>query len=64
MAEIELGILGRQCLSQRIDNIEDLRRQANAWEKDRDEAKVKVNWQFTTTDARIKLKKLYPLLEE
>jgi hypothetical protein len=64
MAEIELGILGRQCLSQRIDKIEDLRRQANAWEKRRDEAKVKVNWQFTTADARIKLKKLYPSLEE
>jgi hypothetical protein len=63
MAEIELGILGRQCLSQRIDNIADLRRQVKAWEKDRDEAKVKVNWQFTTTDARIKLKKLYPSLD-
>ncbi len=64
MAEIELGISGRQGLSQRIDNIEDLRRQAKAWEKSRDEARVKVNWQFTTADARIKLKKLYPSLEE
>ena len=64
MAEIELGILGRQCLSQRIDNIADLRRQVNAWEKDRDETEVKVNWQFTTTDARIRLKKLYPSLDE
>ena len=64
MAEIELGILGRQCLSQRIDNIEDLRRQAKAWEKRRDEAKVRVTWQFTTADARIKLKTLYPSLEE
>jgi len=64
MAEIELGILGRQCLSQRIDNIADLRRQVQAWEKSRDEAKVKVSWQFTTADARIKLKKLYPSLDE
>jgi hypothetical protein len=64
MAEIELGILGRQCLSQRIDNIEELRRQTEAWEKRRDTAKVKVNWQFTTADARTKLKKLYPSLEE
>lgn len=64
MAEIELGILGRQCLSQRIDNMADLRRQVTAWEKDRDKTKVKVNWQFTTTDARIKLKKLYPSLDE
>jgi hypothetical protein len=64
MAEIELGILGRQCLSQRIDNIEDLRRQTHTWEKRRDTAKVKVNWQFTTADARTKLKRLYPSLEE
>jgi len=64
MAEIELGILGRQCLSQRIDNIEDLRRQTNAWEKSRDEAEAKVNWQFTTADARIKLRRLYPSIEE
>jgi len=64
MAEIELGILGRQCLSQRIDNMEALRRQTHAWEKRRDTAKVKVNWQFTTADARTKLKRLYPSLEE
>ena len=64
MAEIELGILGRQCLSQRIDNIDELRRQVNAWEKDRDEANAKVNWHFTTADARTKLKKLYPSLDE
>jgi hypothetical protein len=53
MAEIELGILGRQCLSQRIDKIEDLRRQVQAWEKNRDKAGVKANWQFTTADARV-----------
>ncbi len=64
MAEIELGILGRQCLSQRIDNIEALRRQTRIWEKRRDTAKTKVNWQFTTADARTKLKRLYPSLEE
>jgi hypothetical protein len=64
MAEIELGILGRQCLSQRIDNIEELRRQATAWENQRDRARVKVNWRFTTADARIKLKRLYPSIEE
>ncbi len=64
MAEIELGILGRQCLSQRIDNMEALRRQTRTWEKRRDTAKVKVNWQFTTADARTKLKRLYPSLEE
>jgi hypothetical protein len=64
MAEIELGILGRQCLSQRIDHIDELHRQTTAWENRRDRAKVKVNWQFTTADARIKLKRLYPSIEE
>ena len=60
MAEIELGILGRQCLSRRIDNIESLRQETEAWKKSRDETKAKVNWQFTTADARIKLNRLYP----
>ena len=63
MAEIELGILGRQCLSRRIDNIEDLRRETQAWEAMRNDAATKVNWQFTTKDARIKLRKLYPSIE-
>ena len=60
MAEIELGILGRQCLSRRIDNVQDLRREAKAWESMRDAAAAKANWQFTTADARIKLRRLYP----
>ena len=63
MAEIELGILGRQCLSRRIENIEHLRRESKAWEAQRDTAHTKVNWRFTTRDARIKLKRLYPLVE-
>jgi len=64
IAEIELGILSRQCLSQRIDNIEKLREETAAWEKNRDGAQVKVNWQFTTADARTKLKSLYPSMDE
>ncbi len=60
MAEIELGILGRQCLSRRIDNVHDLRREVQAWEAARGAAATKVNWQFTTADARIKLRRLYP----
>jgi hypothetical protein len=64
MAEIELGILGRQCLSRRIDDIDDLRREATAWEAERDAAGTTANWQFTTTDARIKLRRLYPSIEE
>jgi hypothetical protein len=64
MAEIELGILGRQCLSRRIDNMEDLRQEANAWEVERDTAGAKADWQFRTEDARIKLRKLYPSINE
>jgi hypothetical protein len=64
MAEIELGILGRQCLSRRIDNVHDLRREAQIWEAERDAAAAKVNWQFTTADARIKLRRLYPSIDE
>ena len=63
VAEIELGILGRQCLARRIDNAEDLRREAKAWEAKRNSARTKVNWQFTTADARIKLRRLYPSTE-
>jgi hypothetical protein len=63
MAEIELGILGRQCLSQRIDNVDDLRHEVKAWEAARNSAESRVNWQFTTADARIKLRRLYPTIE-
>ena len=63
MAEIELGILGRQCLARRIENVEDLRPQVAAWEAERDQADSRVNWQFRTEDARIKLKRLYPSFE-
>jgi hypothetical protein len=63
MAELELGILGRQCLSRRIEAVEGLRREVKAWEVSRDAAHSEVNWPFTTADARIKLKQLYPSLE-
>ena len=63
MAEIELGVLGRQCLARRIDNIDDLRREAKAWEVTRNSAGTTVNWQFTTANARVKLRRLYPSLE-
>lgn len=63
MAEIELGILGRQCLSRRIDNVDDLRRETKGWEAGRNSAGTTVNWQFTTADARIKLRRLYPSIE-
>ena len=64
MAEIELGILGRQCLGRRIDNMDQLTREVAAWEAERNAAKAKVNWRFRTADARIKLRKLYPSIEQ
>jgi len=63
MAEIELGILGRQCLARRIDNVDDLRREIMTWKTDRNATGTKVNWQFTTADARIKLRRLYPSID-
>lgn len=60
MAEIELGVLTRQCLNRRIPDKTTLEREVKAWQKDRNENVVKVDWRFTTADARIKLKHLYP----
>lgn len=63
MAEIEISVLSRQCLSERMDNISRLDSEATAWEEKRSAKEAKVNWRFTTEDARIKLKKLYPSIE-
>ena len=63
MAEIELSVLSGQCLDRRIDNVAELRREVSAWEDERNERQVGVNWQFTTADARIKLRKLYPVIQ-
>ncbi len=60
MAEIELSVLTRQCLDRRIENIEVIRQEVQAWEQSRNNKISKVNWQFTTEDARIKLSRLYP----
>jgi hypothetical protein len=62
MAEIELSVLARQCLNRRIPDQPTLRRHAAAWQTDRNVQRATVNWQFTTTDARIKLKRLYPTI--
>jgi len=64
MAEIELSILSRQCLNRRIPTQDILRREVKAWEEKRNESKVTTQWRFTTEDARIKLKRLYPRLPE
>jgi hypothetical protein len=63
MAEIELNVLTRQCLNRRIDDIEIVRKEVAAWQKFRNNKNSKVNWQFTTEDARIKLSRLYPTLQ-
>ena len=60
MAESELAVLSNQCLDRRIPNHETLIKEIAAWEKDRNKHHTKADWQFTTADARIKLKYLYP----
>jgi DDE superfamily endonuclease len=63
VAEIELSALQRQCLDRRIATAEELRREVEAWEQDRNERAVEVRWRFTTAEARIKLHRLYPSLQ-
>jgi len=63
MAEIELNVLTGQCLKRRIDDITVVKREVLAWQEFRNNKNAKVNWQFTTEDARVKLTRLYPTLE-
>lgn len=63
MAEIELSILSRQCLDRRIPDQKTLKREVNAWQHARNRCDSKMDWRFTTSDARIKLKKLYPTIK-
>lgn len=62
IAEIELSALKRQCLANRIPSMELMRQQVRAWNEERNEKQIPVNWQFSTADARIKLQRLYPKL--
>ena len=62
VAEIELNVMIRQCLARRIDSIQEVQREVLAWQNHRDQLQAKVNWRFTTKNARIKLKRLYPTL--
>lgn len=64
MAEIELNVLMNRCLNRKIDNIDTIQREANAWQNYRNGKESTINWQFTTDDARIKLKRLYPTIVE
>jgi len=63
VAEIELSVLARQCLDRRIGGAAELRHEVAAWEGERNERQVEVRWRFTTSDARIKLRRLYPVLQ-
>ena len=63
MAEIEIGVLARQCLDRRIPDQEVLRREVDAWQDQRNRDMVRVDWRFTINDARIKLKSLYPAIQ-
>jgi DDE superfamily endonuclease len=63
VAEIELSVLSRQCLDQRIETLAALRREVTAWEEPRNDRAAEVQWRFTTADARIKLRHLYPSLQ-
>jgi DDE superfamily endonuclease len=60
LAESELGVLSSQCLDRRMSDKEFLTEEVAAWEVDRNKKHTKANWQFTTEDARVKLKQLYP----
>lgn len=60
MAEIELHVLNHQCLNRHISSMEKVKQEVAAWQRSRNNKGNKINWQFTTDNARIKLKKLYP----
>ena len=64
MAEIEIGVLARQCLDRRIANQDILRGEVNAWQNQRNRDVIRVDWRFTTEDERIKLKSIYPSIQK
>lgn len=63
IAEIELNAMTRQCLARRIDTLELLQKELNQWEQERNTKQKTVTWHFTSADARIKLRSLYPKIE-
>jgi len=63
MAECELSVLEKQCLSDRVDNEATLRERVRIWNDDRNNRSKKIDWQFETADARIKLRRLYPQIK-
>ena len=63
MAEIELNVLMGQCLNRRIDSMDKIQQQVEVWQTDRNNKKATIKWRFSTDDARIKLRRLYPTFE-
>jgi hypothetical protein len=63
MAEIEIGVMSRQCLCKNMETTEAMRREVASWQFSRNAACSKVDWRFTTADARVKLKRLYPIIQ-
>jgi hypothetical protein len=63
VAECELSVLRRQCLSRRLSDLETVQNEVAAWEQARNQAQVHIDWRFTADDARIKLKRLYPVIK-
>ena len=63
MAEPELSVLTRKCLDRRIDNLTDIEREVQAWTTQRNQQQTGIDWEFTTDDVRIKLKRLYPRIK-
>ena len=63
MAEIELSILARQCLGERMEDKPMLRREVATWEAGRNQEHCRTDWQFTAADARVNLKRLYPSVQ-
>jgi len=63
IAECELSVLKRQCLKGRVPTIDAVEQKASAWQERRNQAQVTIDWRFTTDDARIKLKRLYPIVK-
>ena len=63
MAEIEIGIVGRQCLGGRIDDAAGMAEEVRAWERERNAAEAKIHWSFTIAVARHKMKAVYPAID-
>jgi hypothetical protein len=64
IAEIELSVLSRQCLERRIPDVATLQEEVRAWQEHRDRTATAIDWRFTTADARLRLKRLYPSFHE